>query len=109
VRFSLQQAWKALRALSADDAASSLPRPSTSAATRALGLLTAQLEHAAVDEIIESGLQGYLNDVQRDLARVTDHVTRVYLRDEPHEGQLVGVARAIRLMAEQQQQTRRES
>jgi uncharacterized alpha-E superfamily protein len=109
VRFSLQQAWKALRALSADDVSSSAPRHSATAATRALGLLTAQLEHAAVDEIIESGLQEYLNDVQRDLARVTDHVTRIYLRDEPHEGRLVGVARAIRLMAEQQQQTRQGS
>ena len=46
--------------------------------------------------------------MQRDLARVTDHVTRVYLRDEPHEGRLVGVARATRLMAEQQQQMRRD-
>jgi uncharacterized alpha-E superfamily protein len=108
VRFSLQQAWKALRALSADDA-SPIPRHAASAATRALGLLSAQLEHAAVDEIIESGLQRYLNDVQRDLARVTDLVTRIYLRDEPHEGRLVGVARAIRLMAEQQQQERQAS
>ena len=106
VRFSLQQAWQALRALSADDASAATPRQSATGATRALGLLTAQLEHAAVDEIIEGGLQAYLNDVQRDLARVTDHVTRIYLRDEPHEGRLVGVARAIRLMAEQQQQTR---
>jgi len=47
--------------------------------------------------------------VQRDLARVTDHVTRIYLRDEPHEGALVGVARATRLMAEQQQQARLQS
>ena len=53
-----------------------IPRHAASAATRALGFSTAQLEHAAVDEIIESGLQSYLNDVQRDLARVTDHVTR---------------------------------
>ena len=104
VRFSLRQAWDALRALSADDATLEVPRQSASSATRSLGLLTAQLEHATVDEIIESGLQEYLNGVQRDLARVTDHVTRVYLRDEPHEGRLGGVARAIRLMAEQQQQ-----
>src|SRR4051812_39872544 len=94
VRFSLQQAWQALRALSTDDAALALPRSTASNATRALGLLTAQLEHAAVDEIIEGGLQCYLDEVQRDLARVTDHVTRVHLRDEPHEGRLVGVARA---------------
>jgi uncharacterized alpha-E superfamily protein len=106
VRFSLRQAWEALRALSSDGEDLQAPRFAASSATRALGLLTAQLEHATVDEIIESGLQGYLNGVQRDLARVTDHVTRVYLRDEPHEGELVGVARAIRLMAEQQQQSR---
>ena len=108
VRFSLRQAWEALRALSSDGEDTQTPRFAASSATRALGLLTAQLEHATVDEIIESGLQGYLNGVQRDLARVTDHVTRVYLRDEPHEGQLVGVARAIRLMAEQQQQRSRD-
>ena len=86
VRFSLRQAWEALRALSSDDGDADVPRFAASSATRALGLLTAQLEHATVDEIIESGLQEYLNGVQRDLARVTDHVTRVYLRDEPHEG-----------------------
>jgi uncharacterized alpha-E superfamily protein len=110
VRFSLRQAWDALRALSAaGDGALEVPRPSASSATRALGLLTAQLEHATVDEIIKNGLEDYLNDVQRDLARVTDHVTRVYLRDEPHEARLGGVARAIRLMAEQQQQQSQQS
>lgn len=104
VRFSLRQAWDALRALSSDHTIPEGPRASGSSATRALGLLTAQLEHAAVDDIIEGGLQEYLNVVQRDLANVTDHVTRVYLRDEPHQGRLVGAARARRLMAEQQQQ-----
>jgi uncharacterized alpha-E superfamily protein len=106
VRFSLRQAWEALRALSSDDGDAVVPRFAASSATRALGLLTAQLEHATVDEIIENDLQQYLDGVQRDLARVTDHVTRVYLRDEPHEGRLLGVARATRLMAEQQQQSR---
>jgi uncharacterized alpha-E superfamily protein len=106
VRFSLRQAWDSLRALSADDSMLDVPLHSASAATRALGLLTAQLEHAAVDDIIEGGLQEYLHQVQRDLARVTDHVTRVYLRDEPAQGRLVGAARARRLMAEQQQQVR---
>jgi len=104
VRFSLRQAWDALRELSADDAHLEVPRHSASSATRSLGRLTAQLEHATVDEIIEGGLHEYLAAVQRHLAIVTDHVTRVYLRDEPHEGKLVGAARATRLMAEQQQQ-----
>jgi uncharacterized alpha-E superfamily protein len=104
VRFSLRRAWDALRGLSSEDSLLEVPRHSASSATRALGLLTAQLEHAAVDDIIEGGLQEFLNVVQRDLASVTDHVTRVYLRDEPHQGRLVGAARARRLMAEQQQQ-----
>ncbi|MEO6527205.1 MAG: alpha-E domain-containing protein [Gemmatimonadaceae bacterium] len=104
VRFSLRQAWDALRALNSDHTIPEGPRYAGSSATRALGLLTAQLEHAAVDDIIESGLQDYLHVVQRDLANVTDHVTRVYLRDEPHQGRLVGAVRARRLMAEQQQQ-----
>jgi uncharacterized alpha-E superfamily protein len=104
VRFSLRQAWDALRALSSEHSFPDAYRASGSTATRALGLLTAQLEHAAVDDIIEGGLQEYLNVVQRDLANVTDQVTRVYLRDEPHQGRLVGAARARRLMAEQQQQ-----
>jgi uncharacterized alpha-E superfamily protein len=104
VRFSLRQAWDALRALSSDSSSLDVPRHTGSSATRALGLLTAQLEHATVDEVIEGGLQEYLNVVQRDLAGVTDHVTRVYLRDEPNQGRLVGAARARRLMAEQQQQ-----
>ena len=77
VRFSLRQAWEALRALSSDDGGRrGAAGFAASSATRALGLLTAQLEHATVDEIIESGLQQYLNGVQRDLARVTEHVTR---------------------------------
>lgn len=104
VRFSLRQAWEALRGLGAGESALDATRTSASSASRALGLLTAQLEHAAVDDIIEGGLQEYLNGVQRDLARVTDCVTRVYLRDEPQRGRLAGAARATRLMAEQQQQ-----
>jgi uncharacterized alpha-E superfamily protein len=108
VRFSLRQAWDALQALSADDAGMGA-RHSGTAATRSLGLLAAQLEYATVDEIIENGLQEYLNSVQRDLVRVTDHVTRVFLRDEPHQGRLAGVVRATRLMAEQQQQQSRRA
>jgi hypothetical protein len=62
------------------------------------------LEHTAVDEVLEAGLQPYLITVQEEIARVCDHLTRVYLRDEPQPGRLVGVARAAMLMAEQQQQ-----
>ena len=108
VRFNVRQACDALLALSTDDVGSSATRHAGSSATRSLGLLTAQLEHATVDEIIEGGLQEYLDGVQRGLARVTDDVTRVFLRDEPHHGRFAGVARARRLMAEQQQQQSRE-
>jgi uncharacterized alpha-E superfamily protein len=96
VRFSLRHAWDALRSIKTD--------ASVSLAARALGRLSAQLEHTAVDEILEGGLQAYLGVVQEDIARICDHLTRVYLRDEPQPGRLVAVARAAMLMAEQQQQ-----
>lgn len=109
VRFSLRNASAALCALGDGDELPSggAARQHASLATRALGRLSAQLEYATVDEIIEGGLQAYLADVQRDIARVADHVMRVYLRDEPNAAPLRGAARAARLMAEQQQQSRR--
>jgi uncharacterized alpha-E superfamily protein len=111
VRLSLRHASDALAALR--DGHRDLPtlaeRDGATPATRALGLLTAQLEHAAVDEIMEGGLQPYLAGVQRDIARVCDHLTRVYLRDEPQLGRVMAVARAAMLMAEQQQQSRRSA
>jgi uncharacterized alpha-E superfamily protein len=97
VCFSLRQAWVALQALHSDSSAAA-------AVNRSLGLLAAQLEHTAVDEILESGLQSYLADVQRSIARVCEQLTSVYLRDEPQPGRLVAVARAAMLMAAQQQQ-----
>jgi uncharacterized alpha-E superfamily protein len=100
VRYSLRQAWSALEALSGTAAATP--------AARALGLLSAQLDHAAVDEILEEGLQPYLSGVQRDIARVSDQLTRVYLRDEPQPGRLMPVARAAMLMAAQQQQQQQQ-
>jgi uncharacterized alpha-E superfamily protein len=100
VRFSLRHAWMALQSISSAS--------TVSLAARGLGRLSAQLEHTAVDEILEAGLQQYLNDVQEEIARICDHLTRVYLRDEPQPGRLVGVARAAMLMAEQQQQQQQQ-
>lgn len=103
VRFSLRHAWHALQQLSGSQRVEA-GREGVTIATRSLGLLSAQLEHAAVDEILESGLQSYLAALQKNIARVCDQVTRVYLRDEPQPGRVVAVARAAMLMAEQQQQ-----
>ena len=105
VRFSLGAAWDALRRI--HEARSS---PATaSPEVRALGLLRARLEHAAVDEILEEGLDAYLADVQQRIVTVSDHVTRIYMRDEPQPGRLVAVTRAAMIMAAQQQQQQQSS
>jgi uncharacterized alpha-E superfamily protein len=93
VRFSLTNAYAALDALGAAGAA---------AALRSLGLLAAQLEHAVVDEVMETGLHRYLTVLQSHIERAASQITRDYLRDEPQPGRLVAVARAAMLMAEQQ-------
>lgn len=100
VRFSLRHAWEALRSLTTTETVSPV--------ARSLGRLSAQLEHTAVDEILEGGLQPYLGVVQAEIARICDYLTRVYLRDEPQPGRLVAVARAAMLMAEQQQQQQQQ-
>ena len=104
VRFSLHEAAQALAALGGAQG----PGGASTAAARSLGLLAAQLEHAAVDEVLEGGLQSYLTALRRDIARVVDHITRVYLRDEPRPTRHVAAARAAVLMAEQQQQALRQ-
>lgn len=109
VRFSLAAAQEALDALATWGAAGGRPAgPATGGAAgpevRALGLLRARVEHAAVDEVMEEGLDAFLADVQGRIAAVSDHVTRSFLRDEPQPGRLVGVARAAMIMVAQQQQ-----
>ncbi|MBA2450839.1 MAG: alpha-E domain-containing protein [Chloroflexi bacterium] len=101
VRFSLGAAWEALRAIGASQGIS---HDSATRASRALGMLSAQLEHAAVDEVLEDGLQPYLTSIRNQIAEISEHVTRGYLRDEPRPGRLVAVARAAMIMAAQQQQ-----
>ena len=101
VRFSLGAAWDALKAIVGPQLHSSEgPNP----AVRALGLLHARLEHAAVDEVLEEGLHTYLADVQHRIAAVSELVTQGYLRYEPRPGRLMPIARAAMLMAAQQQQ-----
>jgi hypothetical protein len=70
---------------------------------RGLGLLCATVEHAAVDEVLESSLSAFLSTVQQRICEVADHVTRVYLRHESGVEQTMPAARAALLMAAQQQ------
>jgi uncharacterized alpha-E superfamily protein len=101
VRFSLAAAENALSAVAAlRTAAANDPGP----AGRTLGRVRADVEHAAIDEIFEVGLEEFLYDVQRSIAQVSDEIAATYLRDEPQPSRLVGVARAAQLMAAQQQQ-----
>ena len=101
VRFSLGAAWAALNGLAGPaKGGAEAPNP----AVRALGLLHARIEHAAVDEVLEEGLQPFLMDVQAQIATVAEHVTRGYLTGEPQSGRVVAVARAAMIMAAQQQQ-----
>ena len=101
VRFSVSSAWNALKAI-AGAYGSGAEEPNL--ALRPLGRLRARLEHRAVDEVMEEGLDVYLADVQSRIAVVSDEVTRAYLRQEAQPGRLVAVARAAMLMAAQQQQ-----
>ena len=104
VRFCLDAAWEALRGIAGPVGG----RGTDHAVVRALGLLRARLEHAAVDEVLEEGLETFLADVQQRIEVVSDHVTMSYLRDEPQPGRVVGVARAAMIMAAQQQQQQQQ-
>lgn len=101
VRFSLGAAWTALERIAGQRAT---PIEAPNPAVRELGLLKARLDFAAVDEILLEGLPAYLRDVHHRIDRVSDHITRSYLRDEPQLGRLMPAARAAVIMAEQQQQ-----
>jgi uncharacterized alpha-E superfamily protein len=99
IRFSLNAAWSALRAIAAGD-----EQISGNAAVRALGLLHASVDHAAVDEVLETGLSNFLSALQQRICEVADHVTRVYLRPELAFERPMPATRAAMLMATQQQQ-----
>lgn len=101
VRFSLNVAGQRLKEIatlreSAGNAAGPAPRT--------LGRVRAMVDNAAVDEILEMGLEPFLDTVQSSIAATSDQLTATYLRDQPQAASLAGVARATVLMAEQQQQ-----
>lgn len=101
VRFALGAAEDALGAVAAlRSAAANDPGPGV----RTLGRVRADVEHTAIDEVFEMGLEEFLSGVQGSIAQVSDEIVATYLRDEPQHSRLVGVARAAMLMAAQQQQ-----
>jgi uncharacterized alpha-E superfamily protein len=97
VRFSLHEARAALGEI-AGPASEHWPR-----AVRVLGFLTAQLENAAIDEILETGLHAYLSDVQARIASMSTDLAQAYFRPEQAAGRHMALARAAQIMAAQQQ------
>ncbi|MBV9170687.1 MAG: alpha-E domain-containing protein [Chloroflexi bacterium] len=101
VRFSIVAAWTALECVAHVVGYSDI---NTAPPVRTLGRLRAHLEHASVDEIIEEGLEQFLNTVQTAIHQLTDSITREYFHFTPGAGRQMAVARAAQLMAGQQQQ-----
>jgi uncharacterized alpha-E superfamily protein len=100
VRFSVDAASDALAAI---DAQRPRSEPTDGAGARALGQLRARLDHVAVDEVLEEGLEGYLADVQRRIGLVSERVARAHFRADPQPVRHAA-ARAALIMAAQQQQ-----
>ena len=101
VRFSLNVAGERLSEIAVlREGAGNDPGP----APRTLGRVRGIVENAAVDEILDIGLEVFLDTVQSSIAAASDQLTATYLRDQPQAVSLAGVARATVLMAEQQQQ-----
>lgn len=100
VRFSIGAAADALASITAGHR----NEPTANAGTRALGQLRARLDHVAVDEVFEEGLDNYLADVQHRIALVSEHVSRAHFRTDPHPVRQAAAARAALIMAAQQQQ-----
>lgn len=101
VRFSMDAAWSSLQQVAT---AQGGPRQDPGSAVRALGRLRARLEHVAVDEVLEEGMEQFLGRALRQIADASDEVTRSYLRGEAPPSRLVATARAALMMAQQQQQ-----
>lgn len=107
IRFCLESAMSALEGIAGPVAVGAPGAGKGDLAVRALGLLEARLRHTAVDEVLEEGLEPFLEDIQHRIQVVSEHVTAGYLRDEPQPGRLVAVVRAAMIMATQQQQQQR--
>jgi uncharacterized alpha-E superfamily protein len=98
LRYSLGIAWDAVRAIGPMQG----PGSAVSPAFRSLGRLHADVELAAVDEIVSGGLDAFLDDTRRRIAAVSDDITYTYLRYEAPPTRGVAAERAAALMAAQQ-------
>jgi uncharacterized alpha-E superfamily protein len=96
VRFSLGAAWNSLESIAHATAESAGPP------IRALGLLHARLEHASVDEVIELGLEDFLNNIQHDIIWVSERISRAFFHYGTQPGRHMAVARATQILAAQQ-------
>ena len=95
VRFSLERRLGA-RCRPSPSRGAACGEPDTRA-VRALGLLRARLEHAAVDEVLEEGLAGFLARRAASASRWCPSTSpRSYLRDEPQAGPAWWPSRARR-------------
>lgn len=96
--FSMTAAWHALEAIAQESSTRSGP------ALRALVRARASLEHASIDEVLETGLTGFLRSVRSNIADASDQISRAYFRYTTEGPQHHAVARAAQIMAAQQQQ-----
>ncbi len=97
VRYSLRAAWDALQLIASATMAGAGPP------VRLLGMLNARLEHASIDEVLEFGLEDFLEGIQGDIGQVSERLTRAFFRYAPQPGRNITIARAARIMAAQQQ------
>jgi uncharacterized alpha-E superfamily protein len=98
VRFCIDGAWGALRALGAPAS-----RQQANQAERAIGLLRAQLEFADIDEVL-ADLPAALDRMQRHINRVGEQVHRVYLYSHQRSAAGMTAQRAAQAITDQQQQ-----
>lgn len=98
VRFSLAAAYEAACALGQQGSHAAAGDP----VVRSLGRLWAVLEYASVDELIQTGLRPFLEDILARVADASDQITALYLTDLPVRTEPSAAERAAIMMAVQQ-------
>jgi uncharacterized alpha-E superfamily protein len=100
VRFAIASAHDALTALSG----SNLTGERARRPVRTLGRLRAQLEHSAVDEILEDGLPVFLREVLASIAASSNQIAQTYFQEGLAAASEPAATRAAVIMAAHQQQ-----
>jgi uncharacterized alpha-E superfamily protein len=95
--YSMSAAWRALEAISHENGARS------AAPLRALVRVRASLEHASIEEVLELGLETFLQHIRANIAETSDQITGAYFRYASDASRHHALARAAQLMAAQQQ------